>query len=449
MSHDVFVSHSSRDKVVADAVVAGLEQQSLRCWVAPRDVIPGSLWGAAIVEAIESAPVMVLILSANSNGSPQVLREVERAVASNTIIVPFRIEEIDPSGAMAYYLATEHWLDALTPPLEAHIGRLASSIRALLGTDESKAVPPPAPATVPTPTAARPGRRTLIVIAGAVLAVFLAGVVGLVAITGGGNGDTATVAGDTATVADDDQTAASFDQTAASDDQTAATADETTGGETAQSTDTETGAELQLTSYVWDDDAGWTEHASWVSGTTDSSFVAVLSAWNWDPDYPAVTVRFDDFMSSDSGDSFDTDSLSAIWQVNKVGVDGLVYGAAESAGATVAIEDRQLVIRLTEGLASATSEKRVDLFHSVDLDGDFDLSVRFSLDDDFYSLASGALSLTVVCSACPEDFQAGIMLLGNTYQSWDIAGSESRTLAGTSADQLEGGLRLRGTMVGG
>ena len=443
MSHDVFVSHSSKDKVVADAVVAGLEQESLRCWVAPRDVIPGSLWGAAIVEAIESAPVMVLILSANSNGSPQVLREVERAVASTTIIVPFRIEEIDPSGAMAYYLATEHWLDALTPPLESHIGRLASSIRALLGTDESKAVPPPAPATVPTPTAARPGRRTLIVIAGAVLAVFLAGVVGLVAMTGGGNGDTATVAGDTATVAGDDQTAAT-------DDQTAATAAETTVGETAESTDTETGAELQLTSYVWDDDAGWTEHASWVSGTTDTSFVAVLSAWNWFPDYPAVTVRFDDFMSSDSGDSFDTDSLSAIWQVSKVGVDGLVQdAAAESAGAAVAIEDRQLVIRLTEGLASLASEKRVDLFHGVDLDGNFDLSVRFSLDDDFYSLASGGLSLTVVCSACPEDFYAGIMLLGDTYQSWDTAGSESRTLAGTLADQLEGGLRLRGTMVGG
>lgn len=35
MSYDVLVSHSSMDMVVADAVVAGLEQESLRCWVAP------------------------------------------------------------------------------------------------------------------------------------------------------------------------------------------------------------------------------------------------------------------------------------------------------------------------------------------------------------------------------------------------------------------------------
>ncbi len=442
MSHDVFVSHSSKDKVVADAVVAGLEQQSLRCWVAPRDVIPGSLWGAAIIEAIDSAPVMVLILSANSNGSRQVLREVERAVATNTIIVPFRIEEIDPSGAMAYYLATEHWLDALTPPVEAHIGRLASSIRALLGTAEPDAVLPPAPspATAPERTAAGFNRRTLLVIGATVLAVLLAGGMGLVALGGGGDADTATVAGDDQTVATT-RGDGSAETTVSTEPESNAAASEVTDAE---------GGRLQLTSYVWDEGAGWVEHASWVSGTTDTSFVAVLSAWNWSPNYPAVTVRFDDFMSSNSGDSFDAGPLSTIWQVNTQGVDGLVYGAtAESVGAPVEIEDGQLVIRLTEGLASVTTEKRSDLFHGVNLDRDFDLSVRFSLDDDFYSLASGGLSLTIVCTTCPEDFQAGITLLGDSYQSWDAAGAHYRTLTATPANQLEGGLRLRGTTAEG
>ena len=129
MAHDVFVSYSAVDKAAADAVVAGLEQDGLRCWIAPRDVLAGTSWGEAIVDAIEAARVMVLILSDNSNRSKQVLREVERAVASETIILPFRIEAIDPTGAMAYFLATEHWLDALTPPLERHIGHLAASIR--------------------------------------------------------------------------------------------------------------------------------------------------------------------------------------------------------------------------------------------------------------------------------------------------------------------------------
>jgi hypothetical protein len=129
MAHDVFISYSSRDKPVADAVVAGLENKGIRCWVAPRDITPGSSWGDAIINAIEGSRFMVIILSGNSNRSKQVVREVERAVANNVIIIPFRIENIDPTGAMAYFLSTEHWLDAVTPPLERHIEKLQTTLQ--------------------------------------------------------------------------------------------------------------------------------------------------------------------------------------------------------------------------------------------------------------------------------------------------------------------------------
>jgi len=132
MAHDVFVSYSTEDKPVADAVVAHLEQEGIRSWIAPRDIVPGSSWGDAIVDAIGGSRVMVLVLSANSNRSRQVIREVERAVASDVIILPFRIENSDPTGAMAYFLGTEHWLDALTPPLEKHIERLGRTVGTLV-----------------------------------------------------------------------------------------------------------------------------------------------------------------------------------------------------------------------------------------------------------------------------------------------------------------------------
>jgi hypothetical protein len=129
MAHDVFVSYSNKDKPVADAVVAELENSGIRCWVAPRDITPGSSWGQAIINAIEASRFMVIILSGNSNRSKQVVREVERAVANDVIIIPFRIENIDPTGAMAYFLSSEHWLDAITPPLEEHIKKLANTIQ--------------------------------------------------------------------------------------------------------------------------------------------------------------------------------------------------------------------------------------------------------------------------------------------------------------------------------
>ena len=51
MAHDVFVSYSQKDKATADAAVARLEQDGSRCWIAPRDILPGTSWGEAIVDA--------------------------------------------------------------------------------------------------------------------------------------------------------------------------------------------------------------------------------------------------------------------------------------------------------------------------------------------------------------------------------------------------------------
>ena len=75
---------------------------------------------------------MVLVLSSHSNSSPQVVREVCSAVGQGGTVIPFRIEDIPPSGAMNYFLSTVHWFDALTPPLEDHISRLVENANRLL-----------------------------------------------------------------------------------------------------------------------------------------------------------------------------------------------------------------------------------------------------------------------------------------------------------------------------
>ena len=42
MAHQVFISYAYKDKPVADAVCAVLESEAIRCWIAPRDVLPGA-----------------------------------------------------------------------------------------------------------------------------------------------------------------------------------------------------------------------------------------------------------------------------------------------------------------------------------------------------------------------------------------------------------------------
>ena len=199
MAHDAFISYSREDKLAADAACATLEAAGIRCWIAPRDISPGAEWGEAIIEAIDHSPVMVLIFSSNANESRQIRREVERAVSQGVTIVPVRVEQVEPTRSLAYFMAGVHWLDALTPPLEQHLQRLALSIKAFLRAapantpsepEETQPVPAPAAIRVP-PSAAtlgrvsgaaaragRPFRRKpaaiAIVIAAAVLAVVLA-----------------------------------------------------------------------------------------------------------------------------------------------------------------------------------------------------------------------------------------------------------------------------------
>ena len=138
MGHEVFISHAATDKAVADGITNHLERGGVKCWVAPRDIRPGDTWGGSIVKAIESCSIMVILFSGNSNRSQQVLREVERAIQKNVVVLPFRIEEIEPTGDMEYFLSATHWLDAISGDLEYHYNHLLITTRSILGRDESE-----------------------------------------------------------------------------------------------------------------------------------------------------------------------------------------------------------------------------------------------------------------------------------------------------------------------
>jgi hypothetical protein len=87
---------------------------------------------------------MVLVFTANANASPQIRREVERAVNHGVAILPLRMEDVLPGKSLEYFIGNVHWLDALTPPFEAHLASLAGTIKILLARPE-----PGAPAPMP------------------------------------------------------------------------------------------------------------------------------------------------------------------------------------------------------------------------------------------------------------------------------------------------------------
>ena len=147
MAHDVFISYSNKDKLVADSICVNLEAAGVRCWIAPRDIAPGEDWPTAITKAISHSRVMVLIFSADSNSSEDVSRELFLAANSKLVIIPFKIENIEPEPGKQYYLARTHWLDAINPPTQEQIRELLDCVKLLIPVRKT----PPVFEVQPTP----------------------------------------------------------------------------------------------------------------------------------------------------------------------------------------------------------------------------------------------------------------------------------------------------------
>jgi hypothetical protein len=133
MARSVFICHSVHDKQIADEACQALEARGISCWIAPRDVMAGMEWGKVIIDALSDCRVVLLIFSRSANDSPQVRREIERAVSKSKIIVPLRIEDVQPSDAMEYALGNTQWFDATTPPRGQRVLELCATIAVLTG----------------------------------------------------------------------------------------------------------------------------------------------------------------------------------------------------------------------------------------------------------------------------------------------------------------------------
>ena len=130
MEKRVFISYSSADRLISDAICHHLEAEGIRCWIAPRD-IGRSDWAGNIMQALHTADVFVVVISGNSIASPEVIKEVTEATRCCHYILPFKVDEEMLSDTLQYHLGPCHWLDAVTPPLEARILELVDRIKHL------------------------------------------------------------------------------------------------------------------------------------------------------------------------------------------------------------------------------------------------------------------------------------------------------------------------------
>lgn len=134
--HDVFISYypeeNSKDKIVANVVCNKLESNGIKCWIAPRDILPSEEWDDAIINAIESSKIMIVIFSDNVNSSSPIKDEIMFAKEEDLQLIGFKIEDTLPQKGLKLYLNQIHWLDATKEPLDIHINKLVTIVRSIL-----------------------------------------------------------------------------------------------------------------------------------------------------------------------------------------------------------------------------------------------------------------------------------------------------------------------------
>lgn len=138
---DVFVCHSPADNKKAMRIVEALEAEGVRCWVAPRNIVPGGEYAEETLRGIEHSQLFLLVFSEHTNDSPQINREVERAVHHGMKVIPFRLKNIAPSRNLEYFISTPQWLDAFSGSFDSHLRYLNRTVKHLLN-DSTGSMPP-------------------------------------------------------------------------------------------------------------------------------------------------------------------------------------------------------------------------------------------------------------------------------------------------------------------
>ena len=180
---DVFLSYASQDAAVANTVVAALERQGIRCWIAPRDVTPGEFYAGSIVHAIDAAKAIVLILSGNAASSPHVVREVERAASKRHPVIALRLDRAPLPADLEYFLNMSQWLDASGGDINRAMPKLVAAVRVAIerppATPDFSAVTTVVGTSSPKsyPLANSRSRYQVAIAAGFLVAVSIAGLV--------------------------------------------------------------------------------------------------------------------------------------------------------------------------------------------------------------------------------------------------------------------------------
>jgi TolB-like protein len=130
MAGEIFISYRRSDEAWARLLHTRLQAEGVEAWY-DAHVGAGQDWRVATAEALQASQIFVLLFSSNAAQSSDIAKELAAAVYEKKLIIPVRLEDIAPSGAFLYELASRNWVNAFDHT-EAKLSELAHSLAKLV-----------------------------------------------------------------------------------------------------------------------------------------------------------------------------------------------------------------------------------------------------------------------------------------------------------------------------
>lgn len=78
----VFISHASKDTLMAQQLARRLSEAGLRVWLPENEILPGDNWAKKVGQALEDSDLMVVLVSPQAFESEWVKEEIQYALTA-------------------------------------------------------------------------------------------------------------------------------------------------------------------------------------------------------------------------------------------------------------------------------------------------------------------------------------------------------------------------------
>src|SRR5262249_48298986 len=111
MAGEIFISYRRSDLAPARRLHDLLKAEGVEASY-DAQVGAGQDWRAVTAAALSKARIFVLLFSKAAAASDDIAKELAAATFSKKLVIPVRLEDIQPEGPFLYELASRNWVNA-------------------------------------------------------------------------------------------------------------------------------------------------------------------------------------------------------------------------------------------------------------------------------------------------------------------------------------------------